>query len=140
MVQDLDIHYSRGPQPLNSIALKVKTQGTITKESKPEEFRPKKSKLVKDKNPAPPRFESTEPGKTFRIDKKGSILRRSGTGKTIPRQLWITPMPLRLVRRNWMIKAMRGVTIVRKSAIFQKTARNLQKTRVGLGNLRFDDW
>ena len=44
------------------------------------------------------------------------------------------PTSLRLVKRNGMSKATGGATIAGKKAFFQKTARNLQKTSVGLDN------
>ena len=76
--------------------------------------------------------------------KKRSILRkrrRSEIEKTILRQLGIMPTLLRLARRrNGTTEAMGGIIIARKRAIFWGTARNFQKTSVGLGNLRAGDW
>ena len=73
--------------------------------------------------------------------KRGNILRRSGTEKTISWQLEIMPTLLRLVRkRNGTTKVTKGATIARRSAIFRGTFRNLQKTSVGLGNLCAGDW
>ena len=39
-------------------------------------FRPKESKLAKDKNSAPLFFQSIEPGKTSRIDKRKEYLKK----------------------------------------------------------------
>ena len=48
----------------------MQTQETTVKERRTKESKPKEVKLAESKNPAPPRFESTELEKTFRTDKK----------------------------------------------------------------------
>ena len=76
MVQNSDIRCPRDHRPSNSIALKVQTQGTTGKKFKPKESRPKESKLIEDKNPAPLHSEFIEPKKTFHIDKKRKYLKK----------------------------------------------------------------
>ena len=70
MVRDLDACCLRSHRPSNNTTSKMQTQGTTGKKSKLEESRPKKAKLAESKNPAPSRFKSSEPGKTFCTDKK----------------------------------------------------------------------
>ena len=76
MVRNLDAYCSKDHSPSNNTTLKVQTQGIIGKKSKPEESRPKKTKLAEGKNPAPPRSKFTEPRKTSRIDKKSEYLEK----------------------------------------------------------------
>ena len=76
MVQNSDIYCSRGHRSSNSIASKVQNQETTGKESKPEESKPKESKSAQSRNPAPPQFEFTEPGKTSCIDKKKEYFKK----------------------------------------------------------------
>ena len=65
------------------------------------------------------------------------ILRRSGTRKTLVRSQRTTPLR---VRRSGTIKATKSAIIVKKKAILLRTARNLHKTSVSLGNLYASDW
>ena len=77
MVRELDARCPRGHRPSHNTSSKVQTQGSSHKDSpRTEESRPKEAKPTNGKNPAPPRSESAEPGKTSRTDKRGSILRR----------------------------------------------------------------
>ena len=76
MVRDLDICYPRDHCHSNSTTLKVQTQGITTKESKPEQSRPKELKSVEGKNPAPLYSESMKLGKTFRTDKRREYLKK----------------------------------------------------------------
>ena len=69
--------------------------------------------------------------------RRRSILRRSGTRKTLLRPQGTTPLR---VRRSGTIKATESAIIVKRRAILLGTAWNLQKTSVGLGNLRAGDW
>ena len=64
--------------------------------------------------------------------KRKSIRRRSKTGKTLLRPLEKMPLRVRKTTRN--------TTIARKRAMMWETARKLQKTIVGLGNLYAGDW
>ena len=85
MVRDSNIYCSRGHRFSNSNVLKVQTQGSTGKESKPEESRPKKSKSAEDKNPALLCSESTEPGKTSRTNKKKEYFKKkTGLEKQYP--------------------------------------------------------
>ena len=83
IVQDSDIRCSNNHRPSNSTALKVQTQRTTGKKSKPKESRPKESKLTEGKNPTLPHSESTEPGKTFRTD-----IRKEYLEKKKKKQYW----------------------------------------------------
>ena len=76
MVWDSDICWPRGYWFSNNTASKVQIQGTIAKESKPKKSSLKKLKLAKRKNPALPRSESTEPGKTSRTNKKREYFKK----------------------------------------------------------------
>ena len=76
-------------------------------------------------------------GKPSAKIRRKSILKRSGTGKTLLRPQGT--MSLR-VRRSGTIEATKSAIIVKKRAILLGTARNFQKTSVGLGNLRASDW
>ena len=69
--------------------------------------------------------------------KKRSILKRSGTGKTLLRPQ--KTMPLR-VRRSKTIEATESAIIVKRRVILLGTAQNFQKTSVGLGNLHANNW
>ena len=60
----------------NSTASKVQTQGTIGKESKPEESRLKKAKSAEGKNPAPACSKSFEPEKTSHTAKRKEYLEK----------------------------------------------------------------
>ena len=60
IVQDSDIRCLQSYRPSNSIASKVKTQETITKDPRLEKYRPKKAKPAKEKAPALPRTNATE--------------------------------------------------------------------------------
>ena len=63
--------------------------------------------------------------------RRRSIGRKSKTGKTL---FWLPgTMPSRVK------KGTRNATITRKKAILQRTAQNLEKTSVNLGNLRAGD-
>ena len=64
--------------------------------------------------------------------RRRSIKKRNKTRKTL---LWPSGIILLRVR-----KAMRNITIARKKAILQGTARNLQKTSVSISNLCANDW
>ena len=105
---------------------------------------PKKQSWLRVRTPLHPTPSPLSPERPPAQIKERNILRRrrrSGIGKTILRQLGITPMPLKLVRRrNGTTEAMGGAIIARKRAIFRGTARNLQKTSIGLENLRASDW
>ena len=140
IVRDLDAYCPQSHCSSHATLAKVQTQEFNTKKFKRKESRPKESKLAKDKTLAAPRFKSTKLGKTSRIDKKGSILRKNKAGKKIPWQLEIMSMPLRRVRRSKITKVTGGAIIAKKRDIFQKTARNLQKTIVGLGKFCANDW
>ena len=118
MVRDLDAHCPRSHCFTHATLVKVQTQGFNTKESKPKEFWPKELKSAKSKNPAPPHSEFTELGKTSRINKKKTILKKNETRKTVPWQLGIMPTPLKVKRRNGIIEAIGDGTIARKKAIF----------------------
>ena len=54
----------------------VQTQGTTAKEPRTKEFRPKEVKQVNGKVSVLLRSESTEPGKTFRTDKRREYLEK----------------------------------------------------------------
>ena len=77
MVRNSDIRCPKNYRFSNSTALKVQTQGTIVKKSKPEKSKPKELKLAKGKNSALPHSESTEPGKISHIDKKREYLKKN---------------------------------------------------------------
>ena len=68
--------------------------------------------------------------------RRKSILRRSGTEKTLlqPKRT----MPLR-VRRSGKLKATKSAIIVKRRVFLLGIARKLQKTSVGLDNLRAGD-
>ena len=76
MVRNSDIYYPRSHHFSNSTVLKMQTQGTTAKKSKPVESRPKKLKSAEGKNLALPRSKSTELGKTSCIDKKREYLKK----------------------------------------------------------------
>ena len=121
----------------------MQIQGITAKEPRTKESWPNKVKQADGKAPALTRFKSTEPGKTSCTDKKIEYLekkkkkrdRKNNTSAT-----GITLTPLRFARRrNGITEAMGGAIIVKRSAIFRETVRNLQKTSVSLGNLRAGD-
>ena len=62
MVQDADFRCPKGYRLSQNISTKVQTQGLITKESKPKEFRSKDLKPINRKTPA--LLYTNEPGKT----------------------------------------------------------------------------
>ena len=81
MVRDLNIRCPKSYHLSNSTVLKMQTQGTTAKESKPEKSRPKELKLVGGKKPVPPCFKSTEPGKTSSTDKKRKYFKKKQNRK-----------------------------------------------------------
>ena len=64
MIRDADSRCPRGHRPFQNTSIKVQTQGSTVKESKPEESRRKDLKLADGKTPVLP-F-TNEPGKTSR--------------------------------------------------------------------------
>ena len=143
MVWKSDAHYPRGHRPSHNTFSKVQTQGTTAKKPRTKESKLKEAKQADGKAPALPWSKSTKFGKTSRIDKRREYLekkKKKRDRKIIPRQLEITPMPLRLARRkNGTTEATRDAIIARKKAIFRETAWNLQKTSVGLSNFHAGD-
>lgn len=124
MVQDSDIYCSRGYCSSNttSIASKMQTQGT-TKKFCLEKSRPKNLKPAKKKTSAPLCSKFIEPKKISYLDKKKDIFwKKSRIGKTLSRQSEITPIPLKVVKRDKTIEAIGNAIITRKKAIFQRTA------------------
>lgn len=77
IVQDSDAHCPRGHCFFYATLAKIQIQGFNIKESKPKKSRSKETKLANGKTPAPPHFEFTEPGKTFRIDEKREYLEKN---------------------------------------------------------------
>ena len=82
IIRDLDARCPKNHYSSNATLAKVQTQGFNTKESKPEEFRPKELKLAKGKTPTQPRSKFTEPKKTFRTDKKKKYLKKKRDQKS----------------------------------------------------------
>ena len=77
MVRESDARCPRGHRPSHNTSSKVQTQGSSHKDSpRTEESRPKEAKSTDGKNPAPPRSESAEPGKTSRSDKRREYLEK----------------------------------------------------------------
>ena len=74
MVRDADSRCPRDHRPSQNPSTKVQTQGSIIKESKPEESTPKDLKSADGKTPAPSR--TNEPGKTSYQDKKKEYLKK----------------------------------------------------------------
>ena len=74
MVRDANFCYPRGNHSSQNTFIKVQTQGSIVKKSKPKESRPKDLKLANGKTPSLPC--TNEPGKTFRQDKKKKYLKK----------------------------------------------------------------
>lgn len=73
--------------------------------------------------------------------KEKNILRRSGTRKTLFRQLETMPILLKVKKRRvGIIKTIESATIIRKSAILLETALNFQKTSASLSNLHTGKW
>ena len=72
MVRESDARCPRGHRPSHNTFPKVHTQGTIAKEPRTEESRPKKAKSTD----APPHYKSAEPGKTSRTDKRMEYLEK----------------------------------------------------------------
>ena len=123
------------------VALEVTVHPTIL----PQRCRPRESL---PKNPAPrnsgPRKQSRpmarpllhpalmSPSSLLARKRRRSIGRRSRTGKTLLRPPGTTPLRVR--------KAIGSAIIARRRAILWEIARNLQKTSVGLGNLRAGAW
>ena len=64
MVRDSDIRCPRGHRLSNSIALKVQTQGTTTKDSHPKEYK------VKETKPTLTRAKASKPSEQARKEKK----------------------------------------------------------------------
>ena len=69
--------------------------------------------------------------------RKKSILRRSGLKKTL---LWPEGIMLLKLKRRRIIEVTRSAIIVKKRATLLGTARNFQKTSVGLGNFCAGNW
>ena len=134
MVRESDARCPRGRRPSHNTFSKVQTQGTIDKEPRTEESRPKKAKLTNIKAPASPHF--NEPAKPNCQKKSGSDSKRK---KTLPRQQ--ETMPLRLRRRSGLpaIPVRWLATIVKKRATLQINLPNLQKTNINLDNLHAGD-
>ena len=76
MVRDFNTHCLRGYSLSRATSAKVQTQGFNIKESKLEDSKSKKLKTAEGKTPAPPRSESTEPGKTSCTNKKREYLKK----------------------------------------------------------------
>ena len=96
----------------------MQTQETTAKKSYTKKFRPKKSKPIKGKTFILLRLKSTEPGKTFYIDRKKKYFIKKRNQKNSTLQLEITLTPLKIVNKNKIIKVMKSATIVRNKVIF----------------------
>ena len=74
MIWNTDSRYLKGHYSSQNTSIKVQTQGSTAKKSKPKEFRPKDLKSTNGKTPAPPRIDKL--GKTSRQDKKKEYLKK----------------------------------------------------------------
>ena len=120
---------------LKTLLLKCRLKVQLSKNPSPRSLDPKIRSWPMGKPPLRPVLmnQGRPPAKI----RKRSILRRSGTRKTLLRPQGTTPLR---VRRSGTIEATESAIIVKRRAILLGTARNLQKTSVGLGNLRAGDW
>ena len=135
MVRDVDSRCPRGYCPSQNTSIKVQTQGSTMKESKPKESRPKDSKPTNGKTPVLPRTD--EPGKISRQDKKKEYLKKKRDWKSFTPAKGDNVIEGEKKRNN---KATESTIIVKRRAILLGTARNFQKTSVGLGNFCASDW
>ena len=74
MLRDADSHCSRNYRPSQNTSIKVQTQSSTIKKSKPKESGPKDSKPADRKTPAP--SHTNEPRNTSRQDKKKVYLKK----------------------------------------------------------------
>ena len=81
MVQNTDFCCFRGHHLFQNTSAKVQTQGLTTKEFKPEKSKPKNLKLANRKTSILPHI--NKPKKLFTKIRRKSILKRSGTRKTL---------------------------------------------------------
>ena len=139
IVQDSNIYCLRDYRLFNSIALKIRTLETIAKEFKPEESRPKELKSAEGKNPAPCRSKSTEPRKTFCIDKKKEYFKKKQDQKNNILATGDKANAVKIGEKKQNDQDNGRCYNCQKRVIFQKTARNFQKTSVGLGKLHIND-
>ena len=132
MVRDLDARCPKGHRPFHNTSSKVKTQGS-NDSSRFEEPKPKNPK------PAVSRNNAAEPAKKEnRKDKKKKLQnRRQEQNKQTPTTGDNIEAPKKK-RRGVTQARSRVLTVIRK-AIMPATAPSLQKTSVGVGNLRADN-
>ena len=136
MVRDLDIYCLRSHRSSNSIASKVQTQGIITKDfSRPEELKAKEIKSVYA-NVAEP----SKPAKKENKQKGLNIDRNAleNQKKSRPLVTMLSMPPKRIWRRSVTLIKSRTSIAIRKVTMPATTPS--QKTSVGLGNFRANDW
>ena len=135
MVWDADSRCPRSHCPSQNTFAKVQNQGSTAKKSKPEEFRPKNSKPANRKTPVPPCINKLR--KTSRQNKKKKYFKKKQDWKNSTLATRDNAIEGEKKQNNQGDKKCYNC---QKRAILLETARNLQKTSVGLGNLCAGDW